>query len=246
MDDLNWGDQPLHNSYRSYARTHATEPVTVMTELTGRPAKHRHRELRWPAGLAAALVLAGGGTIAGLGLAGSNAPSGQAALLNAALSGPSTPTPNATASSGASSAGPAAGDAANARARRVVQALRHLRGLHGEFTVRTKRGGFIQIAFERGSIVAVSSRQVTVRAADGTTWAWTLVSNTVVPKDRAKSSAASLATGDPVFVGGPEHGAVRSARLIIVSKKAASGQADAAQQGGTPNSKLRRAGRWGR
>ena len=108
-------------------------------------------------------------------------------------------------------------------------ALRRLRGLHGEFTVRNGTRGFREIAFERGTITAVSSKTVTVRAADGTTWTWTLMSNTVVRKDRARSSAANLAAGDPVFVGGPEQGQARGARLIIVPEKRAAGQSGSPQ-----------------
>ncbi len=167
--------------------------------------------------------MAGGGAIAGLDLAGSGSPSsGQAPLLSTALSGASSPASGAATSSGAASAG-----AAGTRAGRVARILRRLRGLHGEFTVRATAGGFGEIAFERGVIVAASSKNVTVRAADGTTWAWTLMSNTIVRKDGARSSPSGLATGDPVFVGGPEHVSARGARLIIVPKKPATGQSAA-------------------
>ena len=227
---MNWENQPTHDGYRPYGPTDATQPVPAMTGPAGRPAKHRRKTLRWAAGIAAAVVLAGGGAIAGLDLSSSGSPSsGQAALLSAALGGASSPTPGASAPSGAGS-----GTAAGARARRVARILRHLRGVHGEFTVRVKGGGFREIAFERGVITAVSGKDVTVRAADGTTWAWTLVSDTVVRKNGARSSASGLATGDPVFVGGPEQATVRDARLIIVPKKGAAGQSGA-QQGGAPD-----------
>jgi hypothetical protein len=180
------------------------------------PAKHQHKALRWAAGIAAAIVLAGGGAIAGLRLPGGGAPSnGQAALLSEALGGATSPTLVPSTAPGA-------------QARRAAGILRHLRGLHGEFTIRAKGGGFRQIAFERGVIVAAGGSGVTVRAADGTTWVWTLVSDTVVRKNGTRSSAASLASGDPVFVGGPETGSVRDARLIIVPKKRAG-----ARQGAT-------------
>jgi hypothetical protein len=180
------------------------------------PVKHRRRALRWAAGIATAIVLAGGGAIAGLSLSGGGAPSnGQAALLSEALGGAASPTPVPSAAPGA-------------QARRAAGLLRHLRGLHGEFTIRAKGGGFRQIAFERGVVVAASSRGVTVRAADGTTWVWTLVSDTVVRKNGTRSSSASLASGDLVFVGGPETGSVRDARLIIVPKRQAGARQGAA------------------
>jgi hypothetical protein len=250
MDDMNQGNQPNHDSYRSCGPSDVTQPVPAMTGPLP-PARHRHKALRWTAGLAAAAVLAGGGAVAGIDLAGSGSPAGgQAAVLSAALNGASSAAPGTSAlsgatlsgapssgatssgatSSGATSSGDASsGYAAGARAGRAAVALRRLRGLHGEFTVRNGTGGFREIAFERGAITAVSSKTVTVRAADGTTWTWTLMSNTVVRKDRARSSAANLAAGDPVFVGGPEQGQVRGARLIIVPEKRAAGQSGSPQ-----------------
>jgi hypothetical protein len=174
------------------------------------PARRQHKALRWAAGIAAAVVLAGGGAIAGLSLSGGGASNGQAALLSEALGSATSPTPVPSAAPGA-------------QARRAAGILRHLRGLHGEFTLRARGGGFREIAFERGVVTAVSGSAVTVRAADGTTWVWSLVSDTVVRKNGTRSSASSLASGDQVFVGGPESGSVRDARLIIVPKKRAAG-----------------------
>src|SRR6266536_3278320 len=118
----------------------------------------------------------------------------------------------------------AAGQADGVRFRHVARILRHLRGIHGEFTVRKRDGGFRQIAFERGVIIAVNDKNVTVRAADGTTWVWTLTSKTSVVKNRAKATPSTLATGDRLFVGGPESGSVRDARLIFVPKNQGKGQ----------------------
>ncbi len=257
---MNQGNQPNHDSYRSCGPSDVTQPVPAMTGPLP-PARHRHKALRWTAGLAAAAVLAGGGAVAGIDLAGSGSPAGgQAAVLSAALNGASSAAPGTSALSGVTSSGAtssgatssgatssgatssgatssgatssgatSSGYTAGARPRRAAFALRRLRGLHGEFTVRNGKGGFREIAFERGAITAVSSKTVTVRAADGTTWTWTLMSNTVVRKDRARSSAANLAAGDPVFVGGPEQGQVRGARLIIVPEKRAAGQSGSPQ-----------------
>ncbi len=180
-----------------------------MTNATVPAPKRRHRAPQWIAGLAAAVVLGAGGTVAGLDLASSGpSSSGQAASLSAAAS----MTRVGTASSG-HRVGPGG--------RRVAWILRRLRGVHGELTLRAANGGFRDITFERGIIVAVSATDVTVRAADGTTWGWMLMGNTFVRKDGARASGSSLATGDPVFVGGPEHATVRGARLIIVREKGA-------------------------
>lgn len=220
MDEMNWGDQPQHQSYPSFGPGDPTQPVPAVPDLVpdlkSHFARDRHRALRWTAGLIAAVVLAGGGAIAGLDLAHNGSPgsssNGQAAVLNAALSAASSPTP------GAGSAAAASGQKAGAGARRAAAILRRLRGIHGDFTVRMANGGFREIAFERGVIVAVSGSDVTVRAPDGVTWAWQLVANTIVRKNGTKSAASSLATGDLVFVGGPVSHGVRDARVIIVPR----------------------------
>jgi hypothetical protein len=247
MDDMNWGNQPRYHDQRgSGLPGDATRPIPAKPGLSSHFAKDRRRALRWSAGIVAAVVLAAGGAIAGMDLAGSgsspagftlgassaagsaaagsaaagSAVGGQAAALNTALSSAGAATPGTAAAS----------PAAHARAGQFIRALRRLRGVHGEFTVRKKGGGFMEIAFERGTIVATSSTAVTVRAPDGTTWTWTLTSDTIVRKNGAKSTAASLATGDLVFVGGQETGAVRDARLIVAPvRRTASGSQGSAQ-----------------
>ena len=54
------------------------------------------------------------------------------------------------------------------------------------------------------------------RAADGTTWTWDLVSNTVVRENGSKTSQSALATGEPVWVGGPVLSGVKDARLVVI------------------------------
>jgi hypothetical protein len=223
MDDMNWGNQAHHPSYPSHVPSDPTQPVAAMPDLTNHFAKDRGRALRWTAGIIAAVVLAGGGAIAGLDLAHSgatgSATNGQATVLNAALSAASSPAPgtgSAVTGAGAGAAAAASGKAAGAR--RIAVILRRLRGVHGQFTIRQRGGGFRELAFERGAIVAISSTDITVRAPDGVTWAWQLVSKTVVRKDGAKSAANSLATGDLVFVGGPVVHGVKDARVIIVPR----------------------------
>jgi len=109
----------------------------------GHPKKNRRTALHWTAGLLAAVLLAGGGTIAGMRLAGHSSPatsSGastgrpgsatsaqQGALLNATLSDAASPgalTAGATlAGAGAGTAGTAKGNVC-ARARRVARVAR--------------------------------------------------------------------------------------------------------------------------
>jgi hypothetical protein len=64
-----------------------------------------------------------------------------------------------------------------------------------------------------------------VRAADGTTWTWDLVSNTVVRENGAKTAETALATGQPVWVGGPVSSGIKDARLIVIRPPASSSPA---------------------
>jgi hypothetical protein len=91
-----------------------------------------------------------------------------------------------------------------------------LRGIDGQFTFRGKGGTIRTLAFERGVVQSLSGSDVVVSAADGTTWTWDLVSNTVVRENGSKTSQAALATGEPVWVGGPVLSGVRDARLVVI------------------------------
>jgi len=219
------------------------------------PKNHR-KALRWTAGLLAAVLLAGGGAIAGMRLAGHSSPasgtgltaSAPGALLNETLADASTPgalTAGAAlaGSAGASSAGAAARACARAHhvsrvtrraglprlsrrfgtgaarcrlIRRRVFAFFLLRGVDGQFTIQT-RAGIKTLAYERGAIQSVTAgKSITVRASDGTTWTWDLVSTTVVRDRQGKVAQSALAPGTPVWVGGPVVQGTKDARLIVV------------------------------
>lgn len=113
-------------------------------------------------------------------------------------------------------------DARGRLRRSAIARLRRVGGEHGEFTFRTKKGTRT-VAFERGTIESVSGTDVTVRAADGTTWTWVLTSTSVVREDGSRSSSSALAAGERVFAGGPVTGAAHDARLIVI-RKATSGK----------------------
>jgi hypothetical protein len=254
-------------------------------------ARDRHKALRWTVGLTVAVVLAAGGVIAGISLAGNSLPStpstptastgstgsgttgtggtgttgtgtagqdGQAALLDATLSAASSPAAAVSAAvpaavtagsaPGAGAGAPAADPAVRrcvkaaqaartarltghshvANTARVVtarcRALRRrlvrlflLRGVDGQFTIRTRTGALKTLAYERGVIQSVSSgNSIVVKAADGTVWTWDLVSKTVVRDRNGKISESSLAAGQPVWVGGPVISGAKDARLIFV------------------------------
>jgi hypothetical protein len=233
----------------------------------GHDQRDRRKALRWSAGLALVALLAGGGAIAGVSLAGNSSPApasaqssaatGQAAVLNAALnSAGSAASPAYLDSSGvvAAPAGAAAGTGGSAQPATVAAAARclraraaaraagrpglartirrlclhpvlralALRGVHAEFTIRTK-SGYKTLAFERGTIQSVSSGQdIVVRAPDGTTWTWNLTSSTVVRRSGQKTATSALATGEQVWAGGPVSGGAMDARLIVIRPQAAS------------------------
>ena len=242
-------------------------PVPGLPEPKG---KHHRKALHWTAGLLAAALLAGGGTIAGMRLASNASPAAssgagpgqpglatsaqQGALLNETLSAASSPgalTTGATLAGGAgapaagAAAGAAAMDHACARAghgsrvarragmprvarragigaarcrmiRRRVFAFFLLRGVDGQFTIQT-RHGTKTLAYERGVIQAVTAgKSITVKASDGTTWTWDLLSTTVARDRQGKVSQSTLTTGTPVWVGGPVTSGTKDARLIVV------------------------------
>lgn len=249
-----WGNQPGVAGPPGHG--YAADPAPSLR-------KGHHKALHWTAGLLAAALLAGGGTIAGMRLAahsspgtssgaatGQTGPAGiaqQGALLNATLSDASSP--GALTGTGASTGGAAAGAAGKApacaraghvsrvarrdglrrlsrrigagaahcrRARRRVLAFFLLRGVDGQFTIQTKKGTKT-LAFERGAIASVTAgKSITVKASDGTTWTWGLVSTTVVRDRQGKIGQSALTSGTPVWVGGPVIQGTKDARLIVV------------------------------
>jgi hypothetical protein len=175
------------------------------------------------AGGVAAAVLVGGAAFGAVTMlssspaAAAGGPTGQAAVLNDALTTASAPATTASGSTAASTA------TQTRHVRDALARLRRLGGIDGQFTFETKTGPKT-LAFERGTIQSVSGPDVVVRAKDGTTWNWTLVSSSVVREDGTKSTTGSLASGDLVFVGGPVVSGSHDARLIVIRtpKKAGS------------------------
>jgi hypothetical protein len=108
-----------------------------------------------------------------------------------------------------------------------------LRGVDGQFTFRTRQGTLRTLAFERGVIQSVTSSAIVVRAVDGTTWTWDLVSNTVVREHGQKTSASALTSGEPVWVGGPVISGAKDARLIVIRPPSAPGATPAPSASGS-------------
>ncbi len=217
MDGSNWGQGPERYWYPEGHQGAEPRQAQPPGDLKSFFARDRRKALRWSAGIAAAAVLAGGGAIAGVAVAGQGSqPANQGPALSAAVNTAASPSPGT-------------GGAKSGARKRALARLRALRGVHGEATYKTKNG-FREIAWERGVIQSVSSQDVVVRSTDGTTWTWTLAGNTAVRDQGKKASASSLAGGDTVLVAGPESGSTRTARVIVVPKKAAGGS------GATPGS----------
>ena len=118
-----------------------------------------------------------------------------------------------------------------ARVRWALGRIRRLGGVEGTATFHNKQG-FHTLSFERGTIQSVSGGDVVIKSPDGTTWTWKIVSDTVVRKDGAKTTASTLSAGETVFAGGPVVSGARDARLIIV-KPAASGGTSGSQSAQT-------------
>jgi hypothetical protein len=172
------------------------------------PAPDRKkRMLRWGAGITLAGFLAGGGIA--LAVTGGSSPaavgapvSGSGEAMGAALNSEL----NAASTSAAVSL---------PRVRLALARLRALGGVDGEVTFHNSKG-YHTLAFERGTIQSVSGSQVVVRAPNGTTWTWLIVSDTVVRQNGTKTTAGALATGQTVFAGGPVLSGAKDARLIVI------------------------------
>jgi hypothetical protein len=172
----------------------------------------RKKWFRWGAGITLASFLAGAGitlaVVSGGGTTAaspaSGASSAKAAELNTALS-----------AAGSSSTPPA-------RVRWALGRLRRVGGVDGTVTFHNKTG-FHTLSFERGTIASVSGSDVVVKAADGTTWTWQIVSDTVVRKNGAKTTTSALSAGETVFAGGPVVSGAKDARLIVIRPAGSSG-----------------------
>jgi hypothetical protein len=184
-----------------------------------RPGKTGGRGRLIAGGVAAAVLVGGAAFGAATMLSGSSAsaetgPTGQAAVLSDALTGATAPATTASSSSNATTQ--------DKYRRTALARLRRLGGIDGQFTFETKSGPKT-LAFERGTIQSVSGNDVVVKAKDGTTRNWTLVSDSVVREDGSKTTNSALSAGELVFVGGPIVSGSHDARLIVVRDAQKSG-----------------------
>jgi hypothetical protein len=177
-----------------------------MKNMFGTPPG-RNRMIRWGAGITIAGFVAGG-AFAAVTATGNAAPASSA---NAQASGNNTEL-NTLLSTASTNTGVR---------RDVLARLRGIGGYYGSLTFKAK-DGVRTVAFERGTIQTVTSSNVVVRAPDGTTMTWLIVSDTVV-RDHGKATTSALSDGQLVFVGGPVVSGARDARLIYVRTGEASG-----------------------
>ena len=177
----------------------------------------KKRLFRWGVGITLAGFLAGGG-IALAAVSGGGTAAADPALSN---SGSTSDLQAAQLNSALSTA---AGSASTppARVRWALGRLRRLGGIDGQFTYHNKTG-FHTLAFERGIVQSVSGSDVVIKAADGTTWTWQIVSDTVVRKNGAKTTTSALSAGETVFAGGPVVSGAKDARLIVIRAAGSSG-----------------------
>ena len=89
-------------------------------------------------------------------------------------------------------------------------------GKHGDHTWAVDLPGNNANPFERAKVTAVSGTVVTVAAADGTTWTWHLVANSVIAEKGQQVAAGKLAKGEQVLVAGPVVNSANDARLVRI------------------------------
>ena len=172
------------------------------------PARDRKkRMLRWGTGITLAGFLVGGGVA--LAVSGGSNPAAAVATVSGSSQVQGT-TLNSELNAASNSSA-----VWLPRLRWALARLRALGGVDGEFTFHNSTG-FHTLAFQRGTIQSVSGSNVVVRAPDGTTWTWQIVSDTVVRQNGRKTTTSALATGETVFAGGPVVNGAKDARLIVI------------------------------
>jgi hypothetical protein len=200
----------------------------------GRPPRWSGRTKRIISASAAAVVLFGTGTAIGIALTGGAAASTTSPPVDTATSAPAATPSTSTATS--TSAGASTGTSTTSRCTKLVEELvadNHVKlatrlqalcthpllrlalvgGEHGTVTFNSKSGP-VTAVFERGTVESDTGSVIIVMAKDGTTWTWNLVTSTVVRQD---GKAATVGTGDQVFVVGAQVSGVNNARLIRIT-----------------------------
>jgi hypothetical protein len=87
--------------------------------------------------------------------------------------------------------------------------------MHGQITFATRKGPRT-LVFTRGAIQSVSSSSMVVKAADGTTWTWSLAGSTTVTRGGHRTDLAALSAGQRIVVVGQMAGGADDARRVFV------------------------------
>lgn len=72
--------------------------------------------------------------------------------------------------------------------------------LHGEQTIRTPEGDYLDVAVQIGSIEAADATSITVTSEDGYTASYALTDQTLIRVDRTAADAEALEVGQPARV----------------------------------------------
>jgi hypothetical protein len=174
---------------------------------------------RWSRGKRAAALLAVTAAVGGGAFVAVDAATGSPAAAPTGNAQTMTALTGTQAGSSASVAGQATAlrDVLTTKGIHRLARLRALGGMYGQYTYENKSGSHT-FAFERGTITAVGTGDVVIRAANGTTWTWVLTSTSVVRETGKKEPESTLATGQAVFAGGPVTSGDRDARIIVIRK----------------------------
>ena len=130
----------------------------------------------------------------------------------AATSSDSAPAPSASATPSSS----AAPSSDHPRAKRAKRALIG-RGMHGEWVVKGKDGKPVTLETIRGTVSAVSSSSVTVKAEDGFTATFATNADTKV-RGGGADSLGDVKAGAKAAVVGVKSGNTTTARTVLVRK----------------------------
>jgi hypothetical protein len=193
-----------------------TAPYSVPGPPAGGPGRNRGNGT-WSRGKRAAALLAVAAVVGGGAFAVTQATTSSPAATQAADT--ATGTQAGTSASLTGQAAALSSALSGTGAVRLAR-LRRLSGMYGQYTYETKSGSHT-LAYERGTITSVSSGDVVVRAANGTSWTWDLTGTSVVRENGKKETASTLATGQTVLAGGPVTGGARDARLVVIRKATA-------------------------
>ena len=87
--------------------------------------------------------------------------------------------------------------------------------LHGETVVQTK-DGVKTVAFQRGTVTAISTTSVTVKSTDGFSQTWTIGDKLHVIQHRKTVQPSDVKQGAEIGIAGPKENGTATARLIVL------------------------------